>query len=224
MEWKNLHFVWKQFLSSCNLPNIIYSNSLKNLIKDRYPYEECSDSFIGLTSKYVPVHSDFIQFWDKTINFSNVESDSESELLFDYELEIDEICSLFKSWAKQNSEQLMSTGNISEENVLKILKHFFPLIEIIEDKFVLNVSCLLWNKIEDITDSFDYIKQQIVSEHKLALVSFDDVYNYYYKYCNNNSLKFIVSKRFFEKYLYFKLSEHIVYEKFIETEWLNETN
>jgi len=224
MEWKNLHFVWKQFLSSCNLPNIIYSNSLKNLIKDRYPYEECSDSFIGLTSKYVPVHSDFIQFWDKTINFSNVESDSESELLFDYELEIDEICYLFKSWAKQNSEQLMSTGNISEENVLKILKHFFPLIEIIEDKFVLNVSCLLWNKIEDITDSFDYIKQQIVSEYKLALVSFDDVYNYYYKYCNNNSLKFIVSKRFFEKYLYFKLSEHIVYEKFIETEWLNETN
>jgi hypothetical protein len=80
----------------------------------------------------------------------------------------------------------------------------------------------MWNKILDIDNSFEFIKQIIIDEHKLALISFDDVYNYYYKFCNNNSLKFIVSKRFFEKYLYFKLSHHIVYEKFIETEWLNE--
>ena len=28
MEWKNLHFVWKQFLYNCNLPNVIYSSAL----------------------------------------------------------------------------------------------------------------------------------------------------------------------------------------------------
>jgi hypothetical protein len=217
MEWKNLHFIWKQFLSNSNLPNVIYSNNLKGILKERYPYDEESDSFVGVTSKYLPVYSDFIKFWESTITIYNIDNES-------YELEIDEISSLFKTWSKQNSEQIMSNGNISEENILRVLKHFFSTIEIIEDKFVLNVTCSMWNKILDIDKSFEFIKQKIIDEHKLALISFDDVYNYYYKFCNNNSLKFIVSKRFFEKYLYFKLSHHIVYEKFIETEWLNENN
>ena len=215
MEWKNIHFLWKQFLSVNKLPNVIYSNTLKTLFKDKFQYDEDSDSFCGITSKHLPIYSDFIKFWENTITVS-------SETFFDCELEIDEICSLFKCWAKQNPTQLMSNGNINEENILKILKHFFPAVEIIEDKFVLNVTCCMWNKILDITNSFEFIKQKIQDEHKLALVSFDDVYNYYYKFCNNNSLKFIVSKRFFEKYLYYKLTDHIVYEKFIETEWLNE--
>jgi hypothetical protein len=229
MEWKNLHFLWKQFLSNYNLPNVIYSNTLKNLIKERYTYNEEVDSFISITSKHLPVHSDFIKFWETTIVCYNSDTNLlfdnkflfENNTLFDNELEIDELCSLFRFWTKQNSEVIMSNGNISEENILKILKHFFPAVEIVEDKFVLNVTCSLWDKINDINVSFEYIKEQIKNEHNLALISFDDVYNYYYKFCNANSFKFIVSKRYFEKYLYYKLAEHIVYEKFIEIEWIN---
>ena len=217
IEWKYLHFVWKQFLSDSNFPSVIYSSTLKNLFKEIYKYDEPSDSFKGITSKFVPVHRDFINFWEQTITLHNVES----ELLFDNEIEIDELCYLFKSWTKTSSGNLIKNGNITEENVVKILKHFFPSVEIIEDKFVLNVTCSMWNKINDINNSFEYIKEEIKNENKLALISFDDAYNYYYKYCNSNSLKFVVSKRYFEKYLYYKLSDHIVYEKFIETEWLN---
>ena len=221
MEWKNIHFVWKQFLSSYNLPNVIYSNTLKNLFKEKYLYDENSDSFIAITSKYLPVHSDFIKFWENTITISN--NDSKNKLFYS-ELEIDELSSLFKYWTKHNSEQLLSNGNICEENILNILKHFFSSVEISENKFVINVACSLWNKIEDINNSFDFIKQEISNNNELALISFDDVYNYYYKFCNINSLKFIVSKRFFEKYLNYKLADHIVYEKFIETNWLNKHN
>ena len=114
----------------------------------------------------------------------------------------------------------MSNGIISEENILKILKHFFPNVEIIDEKFVLNVTSSLWDKMNDINISFEHIKQEIINDYKLELISFDDAYNYYYKFCNVNSFKFIVSKRYFEKYLYYKLSEHIVYEKFIEIEWI----
>ena len=179
-----------------------------------YTYNEDTDSFIGITSKYLPIQSDFINFWENTINVLS------NENIFKHELEIDEICSLFKTWSKINSEHLFSNGHISEENVVKILKHFFPNIEIFEDKYVLNVYCTLWNKNNEISQSFDYIKTQIKKEHSLALISFDDAYNYYYKYCNINSYKSIVSKRYFEKYLYFKLSDYIVYEKFIETSWI----
>jgi hypothetical protein len=80
MEWKNLHFLWKQFLSNCNLPNVIYSNTLKNLIKERYSYNEENDSFIAITSKHLPIQSDFIKFWESTITIHNTDSNS---LFFD---------------------------------------------------------------------------------------------------------------------------------------------
>ena len=219
MEWKNIHFVWKHFLSNSSLPNVIYSNTLKNLFKEKYQYHEENDSFFGITSKHVPIYSDFIKFWENTMISINAETDA----IFDNEIEIDELCSLFKQWVKQNTDEIMclSNGNISEENILKILKHFFPSVEIIEDKFILNVTCSVWNKITDINSSFSYIKETIENENKLTLIPFDDIYNYYYTFCNKNSMKFIVSKRYFEKYLYYKLSHHIVYDKFIEQEWLN---
>jgi hypothetical protein len=198
------------------LPNVIYSNTLKSIIKESYEYNEETETFIGITSKYLPVHSDFIKFWESTITICN----SEIDTLFDNELEIDELSSLFKLWCKQSNEPLMSNGNITEENILKILKHFFPNVEIIEDKFVLNVTCLLWDKVCDINKSFEFIKERIKNQDNLDLISFDDAYNYYYKFCSLNSYKTIVSKRYFEKYLYYKIPEHIVYEKFIETNWI----
>jgi hypothetical protein len=109
---------------------------------------------------------------------------------------------------------------LSEENIIKILKHFFSS-EIVEDKFVLNVISSIWNKSNDIEKSISYIKEQIKENHKLSLISFDDLYGFYNKYCSNNSIKFVVSKRYFEKYLYFKFSEYIVYEKFIKLEWVD---
>jgi hypothetical protein len=209
IQWKNLHFIWKQFLYSNTLPNMIYSNSLKNILKELYNYNEDTDCFYNLTSKYLPIESDFIKFWETSI-IANNDNDQDC---FD-ELEIDELCMLFKTWSQ--------TKTITEENVLKILKHFFPHIEIIENKYVLNVSCNLWNKNIDIERSFDFIKSQIKEYHNLALISFDDAYNYYYKFCNNETNKFIVSKRYFEKFLYSKISKYIVYEKFIETAWVDQ--
>jgi hypothetical protein len=214
IEWKSLHFVWKQFLSSSNLLNVIYSNTLKNLLKEKYTYDEASDSFLGITSKHVPIHQDFISFWENTITLHN----KGTEPSFYHEFEIDELCSLFKLWKKNTAKTINTNGNISEENILKILKHFFHEVEVIEDKYVLNITSSAWNKINDITNSFPYIKERalINDTNNSSLISFDDAYNYYYKYCNMNSLKFIVSKIYFEKYLYYKIHDGVVYDKFIE--------
>jgi hypothetical protein len=207
IEWKNLHFIWKQFLSNTCLPNVIFSTTLKSSLAEILTYDKDNDAFKGITSKYLPYYKDFIQFWDNTIVTSNSTD-------FENELEIDEISSLFKSWSK-------SKNTLSEENIIKILKHFFSNIEIAEDKYVLNITSNLWNKISDINNSLKYIKEQIKIEHKLTLISFDNVYSYYQSYCAANSIKFVVSKRYFEKYLYYKFVDYIVYEKFIKVEWIN---
>ncbi len=207
IEWKNIHFIWKQFLSINNLPNVIFSNILKNILKTKFYYNEENDSFIGITSKHLPLYKDFIQFWKNTISIS-FEQD------FEDEFEIDEISSLFKQWSKNKN-------NLSEENILKLLKHFFSEFEITEDKYLLNIKSSIWNKSSDIDKSIPYIKEQLNTNHNLSLISFDDMYNYYYTYCGNNSIKLIVSKRYFEKYLYYKFTDYIVYEKFMKIDWIN---
>jgi hypothetical protein len=217
MEWKDIHFVWKQFLSNCHFPNIIYSNSFKNLLKEKYIYNEQDDVFIGITSIYVPIQNDFIKFWNNTVLSITETSINES---FIKELEIDELCHLFKLWTKKTNEPLMTNGNISEENVIKIIKHFFPNVEIIEDKYVLNVCSSLWNKEVDMNNSLVYIKEEIKKNQELEMISFDELYKYYNKYCNSNSIKLIVSKRYFEKYLRMQFSNYIVYDTFLETKML----
>jgi hypothetical protein len=206
IEWKNLHFIWKQFLSNNNLPNVIFSNSLKNYLKLHIQFDEETDSFIGITSKYLPVYKDFIQFWCETIS-NSLSTD------FENELEIDEISCLFKQWSKNKNV-------LSEENIIRVLKHFFST-EIIEDKYVLNIISSIWNKSNDIQNSIEFIKQHIKENHKLALISFDDLYNIYHKHCSLHSIKLIVSKRYFEKYIYYKFSDYIVYEKFVKIEWID---
>lgn len=214
IDWKHIHFIWKQFLSSMALPNIIYSSTLKNLVKQikQIDYDEETDCLKNYTSLYLPIESDFIKFWDNTMKQT-----TETEL-GDNELELDELCMLFKTWAKNNSHVLSTNGNISEDNVLKILKHFFPTIEIIEDKYVMNISCSLWDKNKDIEECLEFIKGELQNSYSLALISTEEIYTYYYNHCHNIN-KFVVSKRFFEKYIYLKYAQHIVYEKFIETDF-----
>lgn len=207
IEWKNLHFVWKQFLSNIGMPNVIFTSTLKNLLCEMLNYDKESDCFIGVISKYLPIYKDFLSFWESTIT-TTTNND------FENELEIDEICSLFKLWTKSKTV-------LSEEYILKILKYFFPNIDIAEDKYVLNITSNLWDKVADINSSLPYIKNYIKLEHKLSLISFDDIYTYYQNYCTINSIKFVVSKRYFEKYLYYKFIDYIVYEKFIKVEWIN---
>ena len=208
IEWKNLHFIWKQYLGELSLPNIIYSAALKIILREQYQYDEETDSFINITSKYLPIERDFINFWEKNITVNSENSEME--------LELDELCAIFKYWNKTNNEAVLSNKSISEDYILKILKHFFSNIEIIDNKYLLNVSCKLWNKKDTIIASFDFIKNQINENYNLPLISFDDVYKYYCQYCNENSYKFIVSKNYFEKFLCMQIEEFIVFNKFIK--------
>jgi hypothetical protein len=133
------------------------------------------------------------------------------------ELELDEISMLFNYWVKQNNS-FVKNMNISEDYIQKIIIHFFPQIEILEEKFILNISCSIWNKMDDIHDSFDFIKKSFQNKNT-TLLSIDDAYNYYCRFMNDKCSKFIVSKRYFEKYLYVKIPEFIVYETFIINQW-----
>lgn len=242
VQWKNIHYFWKQFISGLNLPNIIYSNNLKNILKEKYEYKEETDSFYNITSKYLPFVSNFIQFWDSTIKNITIHNNGTTENYIDNELEIDELCSAFKDWCSNNNLQNVNTNlNLNtntlvlcETEVIKILKHFYSNIEIVENKYILNIQCSLINKSEDIQNALDLLNIEYKLKHndENSMISFDDAYTYYCSYCSNNlntsingiSTKYIASKHFFEKYLYANLYEYIIFDKFISNKWYNQNN
>lgn len=227
IDWKSLHFIWKQYLNGNYLPNMIYSNTLKIYIKELFEndYDTENDTLINYTSPYLPLHKDFDKFWNEMIIIHNTIETETNEILFNInELEIDELCMLFRVWTKNNNDKI-SNGNINEDNLIKILKHFYTDIKIIDDKYILNISCKLWDKLSDIHYSLlslkdDFIKK-ILCNIYVDLLSFDDAYNFYYKMYsinNNNNQKFIVSKKYFEKYMTYKYNSFIIYDKFINVD------
>lgn len=210
--WKNLHYVWKQFLSTMNFPNIIYSNNLKNILKTKYEYNDETDTFLNITTKFLPLVADFTRFWETTIT-------PVSDNLGVYEYEIDELCSLFKLWKNQS-------GNINEQEVIRILKHFFPSTEIIEDKYILGIKCSLFDKTTYIKNSLEMLKNNKSEFIAKSIISFEELYTYYNSYyktldININTPRIVVSKRYFENYLLVNLSKYVVYNNFISCEWLN---
>ena len=208
LNWKNMHYLWKLFISHHGYPNMIYSNTLKSALRERFHYDEEQDAFLNITSKYLPLTSDFILFWENSVTI--LEDSISGE-----EYEIDELCYLFKKWSQldDNIDKCVSNGNIGENEVLKIVAHYFPSIEIVENKFILNIHCSIWNKRLDIQLALNEFKKREKSVD--SLISIDDAYQFYCGKCKTKN----VSKRYFEKYVCTSLATHILYEKFISNDW-----
>jgi hypothetical protein len=217
LSWKNMHYIWKLYLSSINVPNMIYSNNLKALLKTQLTFTENSSTndiiFTNVTSKFLPNVSSFLFFWEKHIT---IITDNISVNLCDEEYEIDEISSLYKLTNK-------SSINISDKEIIKMIWHYFyPGVEVIDNKYITNIHCNLWSKHDDINEMLVYYKQQ--QQPDVSLISFDDLYQNYKSYIHaknevEQSFSPIVSKHFFEKFISQKLTEYIKFDKFVSSDW-----
>ena len=109
-----------------------------------------------------------------------------------------------------------------------MIQHYFsPQVEIIDNKYIINIKCNLWSKQDDINEYLNYYKSTLmkVDSSSSDLISFDDLYNGYKTYFKakkviDQKLYLIVSKQFFEKFLINQLSSYIQFEKFVSSDWL----
>ncbi len=119
IETKNIIFLWKKFLDELCIPNIIFYEALKPLLKNKLNYDEATDCFMGITSIHLPVVAQFLKFWETTIT----ECDEN-------EMAIEEICALFKTWSNNKTS--------NDTLVLDLIQHFYPEL-VIENKYILNI-------------------------------------------------------------------------------------
>jgi hypothetical protein len=186
-------------------------------------YNESTDSFLGICSKYLPEIQKFLEFWEQTVVYDENEVD----------FEIEEIVILFRKWCDINNE---TATNLNDKQILDLISYFYPNLEIEKDKFISNVRNILWDKQLDIQVALDNMKNSIREQvhtntpsngtsnyYRTASpsirnnVSIYDAYRYYCKYYSNTNT--IVSKPYFEKYVFDNLSEYIIDSKFLSGDW-----
>ncbi len=214
INWNNMKYIWKQYLLTINIPNMIdYDELQKELMKNiQYTNEENNVIFIGITSKYLPNVSSFLSFWDKYITVGN----------YNTEYEIDEIITMYKS-----SEY--KTTSINDKTMINMINHYFDKnVEIIDNKYVTNINCILWNKDNDLNEFIEHYietkKNKMTSSEET--IGFADLYRKYVSYYKGKSIinkttLLIVSKQYFENYLVANLSNSIKFDKFIYFNFLN---
>lgn len=231
LSWKNMHYIWKQYLSSINVPNMIYANNLKDILKTKLAFTENNEdkepTFTNVTSKYLPTVSSFMAFWDAHITITNEIETNEIEInepsinLIDDEYEIDEIATLYKMSDYKNV-------SISDKEIIKMIHHYFsPQVEVIDNKYITNISCNLWCKHDDVLKFLEIYKGNVNNiKKKNDLISFDELYKAYKSFCQARQLVDkdkkslpIVSKQFFEKFVSQELNIYIKYEKFVSSSW-----
>ena len=188
-------------------------NTFKNImiqqLSDHYDNEQ--DSFLNLSSKYLPSIQQFLKFWDDTITTDNTEDDH---------FEIDEIILMFKSWALAENEVHTL---LTEQQINDIIQHFYPNIEIINEKFVLGIACNIWDKRFDIEKALTDLKEEL-NQKEYVPISIYDAYTYYCKIHTsvqtNDFPKLIVHKSYFEKYIFEQYSEYIQDNKWLIEDWV----
>lgn len=219
ISWKNMQYLWKNYLDNKNLPMIMFQNTLKQLLIQKLDqrYIEVTDVFILVSSKRPEIQK-FIAFWEDTIQYDECENDME--------FEIDEICILFKKWCLQKNESLSC---MNSKEILGLIAHYFPYAEIENDKFIYKIRSSMWDKQMDIQIALENMKEKYrtpeLSERCSSPALNISIYDAYVMYCKyfsgeSNVHYHIVSKSYFEKYIFEHLSEYVIDDKFISCEWI----
>jgi hypothetical protein len=182
VNFTNMQYLWRQFLQSKHLPNVMFQNTFKailiDILGDRYDAEQ--EAFLDITSKYLPAVQRFLSFWDDTMQVS-------VDVLAEYE--VDEIATLYKQWCVNTGQSVLS---LNDAKILDLIRFYYPDVEIEGDKYIQNIRCKLWDKALDVQVAMESTKESVSSTY--------DAYGWYRKFYEGS--KYLVSKGYFEKYLH----------------------
>ena len=225
ISWKNMQYLWSHFLSSIRLPTVMFQQDLKQKLTQKLSenYKEETDTFIGVSSRFMPYIRAFIHFWENTIEYDETG-----------EYEMDELCMLYKKWLtsqpKTHHGGYGVSNMLNEKQMLDLILYYFPNIEIEKDKYVYQIRCRMWDKQMDIQIALDQMREQICETNNVGLVSLyaTTIYDAYIWYCKYYSdmpdglfeKHPIVSKLYFEKYIMESIGIYVIDNKYLSSEWI----
>lgn len=202
----NMLYLWKMYLSEFRLPTMFFAATLRAKLAADYA-SSGMDAFPHRTSRYLPVVSQFRQFWGDHCVVNDTE----------IELEIDELSTLFKDYAAPLGSANLASA--SDTTLLGILRHFYPDVVIEDDKYILNVGCGLWNKNAEINGYLEEFRDHCVALNLSFPQPLYNAYEYYCGKCYMVAKRRIISKRYFEKYFVEEYAEYLDDNGMITIKW-----
>jgi hypothetical protein len=237
MTWKDVQYLWNKFLDANYLPAIMFQQTMKNLMIGRLGdyYRAETDSFLGITSEFLPNIQLFLQYWTDTIVADMTETD----------FEIEELAALYNKWL---SDQDIPDGppgggkRLNDKQIVDIITHFFPHIEVGREKYISHIRSTLWDKHLDIQVALEELKDHIIrtnyvkyggesgdseaieTEFMAQTISIYDAYQFYCRFYGGQANKLIVNKTYFEKYVLENLADYVLDNTFITMDWVVSRN
>ena len=201
LPWAHIQYLWKTFLESHQYPSGMYCSYNKHiLMTDIFPdhYDSSTDSFVDIGSSQWPLIQKFLSFWNETIT---VETDCSTEL----ELEADEIAQLYRRWLYRYKVEKKPKYShlLKDTQIMDILAYFYPDLIMVDNKYIMNVRCSMWDKELDMETAIQHWRleeqDEIDSVHK--------AYQYYAKFYYEKATQeeghkrpLLVSKKYFERF------------------------
>jgi len=205
MKGKNMIFVWRKFLEEKNIPNIVFYETLKSIFRKKMEYNEDTDCYLNVTSVHLPLVSKFIQFWDANMKEDETET----------EIEIDELSSIFKNWLGKSSLTINATDSL----LIELIRYLYPEVIIDEDKYILNMNCVLWDKRGEVINSLEVFRMICIEQDNESATSMQSLYSAYEFYSAHNINECVVSKRYFEKIAKETIGTHVDEDGVIFATW-----
>ena len=214
----NMLYLWKLYLTEFRLPSMIFAATLRSKLAEYAASTATSatstppDIFPNRTSRYLPVVSQFRRFWGEQCFINDTE----------IELEIDELSTLFNEYAggaTSVAAAAATAGAASDATLLGILRHFYPDVIIEDDKYILNVGCMIWDKKAEINEYLERFKTQCITHNLSFPQPLYNAYEYYCGKCYLAAKRRIISKRYFEKYFVEEYAEYLDENGMITIKW-----
>ena len=226
LSWRNMQYLWKKFLDKLQLPSVIFQQNLKNILIQKLEtnYSVEHDSFINLSSKFLPSIQKFMQFWDENMVEVEVNVESVKDDLLEFETE--EILQLYRNWLGVGNT---GTTLLSEKEIADLISYFYPNVEIDQEKYVKGIRCMLWDKQMDVQIAMDQLWEYEKTKSPKNRTNIDDKvsiydayvwYSDYYSPVRNgkvspakHNVKILVSKSYFEKYVceHYQVDDKYIY-------------
>ena len=168
-----LYYLWQLFLIDENIPYLF--NKQETLIKffDELN-ERKGNMYMNIYSEKLFVSRKFNDFWKAFIKEDTGEV-----------IELSEIFYFFK--------QKTNIKTSSEREIVNMIQYFYPYIKILNNKYINNISCVLWNKKETIKN----VVKDISSQIDISNLTNIKLYKKYCVYLKKNKNELVVNKTYF---------------------------
>ncbi len=106
--------------------------------------------------------------------------------------------------------------------MIELIRHLYQDVIIEEDKYILNMSCLLWNKRDEVINSLEVFRMMCMemdNNNESSSGTTQSLYMAYEYYSENNKNTYTVSKRYFEKIAREIIDKHVDEYGVIYSSW-----